>query len=125
MAPKLDSVLKTALDELRMQMLGSQVLFGFGFQGLFQDNFDSLPGSGRIADGVALALIIFALGLIVAVPCQHRIVENGDATLRILHVSSRSANYALAPLAAAIACDIYVATKRRTIGCPQSRKRFI
>jgi hypothetical protein len=107
---KLDSLLKTSLDELRMQMLGSQVLFGFQFQGLFQDNFDSLPASGRTADGIALALMTIALGLIVAVPCQHRIVDNGDATLRILHISSRCANYALAPLAAAIACDIYVAT---------------
>ena len=39
---KLDSVLKISLDELRMQMLGSQVLFGFQFQGLFQDNFEAL-----------------------------------------------------------------------------------
>jgi hypothetical protein len=107
---KLESVLKTSLDELRMQMLGSQVLFGFQFQGLFQDNFEALPLSGRMADGVAMALMTLVLGLILAVPCQHRIVEGGASTLRILRVSSRCANYALGPLAAAIACDIYVAT---------------
>jgi hypothetical protein len=107
---KLESVLKTSLDELRMQMLGSQVLFGFQFQGLFQDNFQALPISGRTADAVALALMILVLGLIVAVPCQHRIMDQGESTLRILRVSSRCANYALGPLAAAIACDIYVAT---------------
>jgi hypothetical protein len=107
---KLESILKTSLDELRMQMLGSQVLFGFQFQGLFQDNFDALPGAGRNADGMALALMIIALGLIVAVPCQHRMVENGDSTPRILSVSSSFANYALAPIAAAVACDMYVAT---------------
>jgi hypothetical protein len=39
---KLESVLKTSLDELRMQMLGSQVLFGFQLQGLFQDNFETI-----------------------------------------------------------------------------------
>jgi hypothetical protein len=116
---KLDSVLKTSLDELRMQMLGSQVLFGFQFQGLFQDNFESLPLSGRRADGGALALMILVLGLIIAVPCQHRIVEAGDSTLRILRVSSRFANYALGPLAAALACDIYVATVH-TVGNTRS-----
>jgi hypothetical protein len=107
---KIDSALKVSLDELRMQMLGAQVLFGFQFQGLFQDNFEALPVSGRLAEGIAMALMILVVGLLVAVPCQHRIVEKGESTLRILHVSSRCANYALAPLAAAIACDIYVAT---------------
>jgi hypothetical protein len=34
---KLDDALKVSLDELRMQMLGAQVLLGFEFQGLFQD----------------------------------------------------------------------------------------
>jgi hypothetical protein len=116
---KLESVLKTSLDELRMQMLGSQVLFGFQFQGLFQDNFEALPVSGKTADAVALALMILVLGLIVAVPCQHRIVDQGESTLRILRVSSRCANLALGPLAAAVACDIYVATVH-TVGATRS-----
>jgi Family of unknown function (DUF6328) len=107
---KLESVLKTSLDELRMQMLGAQVLFGFQFQGLFQDNYASLPICGKAADGAALAMMVLVLGLIVAVPCQHRIVERGESTLRIFRVSSHCANLALGPLAAAIACDIYVAT---------------
>jgi hypothetical protein len=111
---KLESVLKTSLDELRMQMLGSQVLFGFQFQGLFQDNFEALPMSGRAVDAIAMALMIVVLGLIVAVPCQHRIVDEGESTPRILRVSSRCANYALGPLAAAVACDIYVATVHTT-----------
>jgi hypothetical protein len=115
---KLQSVLKTSLDELRMQMLGSQVLFGFQFQGLFQDNFEALPISGKTADAVAMALMILVLGLIVAVPCQHRIVDQGESTLRILRISSRYANYALGPLAAAVACDIYVATVH-TVGAMQ------
>jgi hypothetical protein len=111
---KLESVLKTSLDELRMQMLGAQVLFGFQFQGLFQDNFEALPMSGRTVDAVAMALMILVLGLIVAVPCQHRIVDKGESTPRILRVSSRCANYALGPLAVAVACDIYVATVHTT-----------
>ena len=38
--PTLADRLKTSLDELRMQVLGAQVLFGFQFQGLFQDTFE-------------------------------------------------------------------------------------
>jgi len=36
---KLDRRIKTALDETRLLILGSQVLFGFLFAGAFQDGF--------------------------------------------------------------------------------------
>lgn len=108
---KLDSALKTSLDELRMQMLGAQVLFGFQFQGLFQDGFEGLPASGRAADAAALGLMTIVLALVLAVPSQHRIVEKGEDTLRIFRLSSRYAKCALAPLAAAISCDLYVAMR--------------
>jgi hypothetical protein len=108
---KLADALKTSLDELRMQMLGAQVLFGFQFQGMFQDNFRAMPFSGRIVYAVGLALIIAVLGLLIAVPCQHRLVDSGEATMRIYGVSLRYATLALVPLAGAIACDVFVATE--------------
>jgi hypothetical protein len=51
----LESTLKTSLEELRMQMLGVQVLFGFQLQGLFQETFLLLPPSVLIVDTIALA----------------------------------------------------------------------
>jgi predicted permease len=107
----LESTLKTSLEELRMQMLGVQVLFGFQLQGLFQETFLLLPPSVLIVDTIALAMVIIVLGLLLAVPCQHRIVEQGEASLRIFQLSTRYANYALLPLAAMISCDIYAATR--------------
>jgi hypothetical protein len=107
----LESTLKTSLDELRMQMLGVQVLFGFQLQGLFQDTFLELPPSVRMVDTTALAMTISVVTLLLAVPCQHRIVEQGEASLRIFRLSMRYANYALLPLAAVISCDVYAATR--------------
>ena len=40
---KFEKLVKVALDELRMEMLGVQVLFGFQMQGVFQDGFDQTP----------------------------------------------------------------------------------
>jgi hypothetical protein len=108
---KLESILKTSLDELRMQMLGAQALFGFQVQGLFQDNFEALGTDARIVNGIGLGCMVMVLGLIVAVPCQHRIVERGEATTRILRISLLHAKYTLAPLAGAVSCDIYVAAR--------------
>ncbi len=109
---KLQDILKTSLDELRMQMLGVQVLFGFQFQGLFQDRFDGLNPSGRIVDATGLVLMIASLGMCIAVPCQHRFVENGADTLRMYRTAQRYANRALLPLAGGIGCDLYVAVGR-------------
>jgi hypothetical protein len=43
---KLDSLLKTSLDELRMQMLGAQVLFGFSISGALSRQFRLLAARG-------------------------------------------------------------------------------
>jgi hypothetical protein len=74
---KLQDALQTSLNELRMQMLGVQVLFGFQFQGLFQEAFANVPASARVADALGLGLLVATLGLSVAIPCQHRLVESG------------------------------------------------
>jgi hypothetical protein len=44
---KLDDKLKTALNDNRLLMLGTQVLFGFQFNGIFQDQFDQLTALAR------------------------------------------------------------------------------
>ncbi|MDB6157566.1 MAG: hypothetical protein JWO04_1272 [Gammaproteobacteria bacterium] len=107
---KLQQVLKVSLDELRMQMLGVQVLFGFQFQGLFQDNSAALPAAGRMVDAAGLGLMVVALGLMIAVPCQHRMVDGGETTLRIYAAARWYAQLALLPLAGGIGCDVFVAT---------------
>jgi Family of unknown function (DUF6328) len=107
---KLQHALKLSLNGLMMQMLGAQVLFGFQFQGLFQDNFAALPPAGRSADAVGLGLMVVAIGLMIAVPCQHRIVEGGETTPRIYAAAAWYAQVALLPLAGGIGCDVFVAT---------------
>jgi len=105
---RLEDLVKTALDELRMQMLGTQVLFGFQLQGVFQEGFGTMPGSVKLMDFAALSLIVLTLALLIAAPAQHRLVERGRATHRIFATAKRFAEFALAPLALAIGCDVYV-----------------
>src|SRR6266702_8458456 len=107
---KRQQALKIALNGLLMQMLGVQVLFGFQFQGLFQDNFTALPPAGRSVDAAGLGLMIMALGLMIAVPCQHRIVDGGETTPRIYASAAWYSQLALLPLAGGIGCDVFVAT---------------
>jgi hypothetical protein len=105
---KFEEIVHVALDELRMQMLGTQVLFGFQLQGVFQEWFSTASASARVLDAAALCLIVLTLGLLIAAPSQHRLVDRGNATKRIFRVAGNFAEAALFPLALALGCDIYV-----------------
>ena len=54
-----------AMDETRLLILGSQVLFGFLFQGVFQNGFDSLSS-------VSKNLVCAALAFATKVPAIRR-----------------------------------------------------
>jgi hypothetical protein len=109
---KVTDALELSLQELRMQMLGVQVLFGFQFQGTFQDAFTTLPTLARWIDAVGFAALILAIGLIVAIPSRHRIVEKGEATAQLYRLSLSFAGVALVPLALGFGCAIFVAVAR-------------
>ena len=58
-------VVKTALDETRMLVLGAQVLLGFEFSGVFRDGFECLPFHARYFDGIALLLLLVTAALLI------------------------------------------------------------
>lgn len=104
----LDETLKIALDELRMQMLGAQVLFGFQFQALFQDLFRAPSEAQRIASAVGFVAILLTIGVLIGATAYHRLRENGEATVRMLVLAKRYANAALITVALALLSDLYL-----------------
>jgi hypothetical protein len=105
--------LKLGMDELRMQMLGVQVLFGFQFHSIFQDGFERLDDAARYADILAMALMIGTLGILISVPAQHRLVEKGHVTQLICAAVNRMAQLVPLPFALALALNAYVVTHGR------------
>lgn len=104
--------LKTALDETRLLILGAQVLFGFQFNGAFQELFDDLPNSSRYLHCAALFLIMSTIGLLIAPSMWHRLVEGGQDTNASLEVTSFFAGAALLPLAFGLSLHGFVALAR-------------
>ena len=100
--------IKISLDELRMQVLGAQVLLGFQFQSLFQPGFQQAEGPARVAAGIGFLAIASSLAGLIAPPAQHRLVERGDASSRILRLANRCAEVSLGLLALALGSDVYV-----------------
>jgi hypothetical protein len=113
MSKKLDSKLKTALDETRLLFLGGQVLLGFQFQAFFQDGFSTLVGSATYLSLCGVLLMVLFIALLVAPAMQHRLVEGGHASERLLRVATLFAAASLVPLATSMALAAYIVIGRR------------
>src|SRR5437588_596722 len=104
----LSNKVRTALDETRLLMLGAQVLFGFQLNSVFQEAFPDLPAATRLLDCIGLALMATSIGLLIAPCMQHRIVEQGQATLRIHRTTGLFAGAALLPFGISLGLDVYI-----------------
>ena len=104
--------LKTALDETRLLILGAQVLFGFQFNGAFQELFEELPQSSRYLHCLALVLIMSTIGLLIAPSMRHRVVEGGQDTNASLDATTFFAGAALLPLAFGLSLDVFITLQR-------------
>jgi Family of unknown function (DUF6328) len=103
---------KTALNETRTLILGAQILLGFQYQGVFQQQFDALPSEARIVNGCALGLMLVSVGLLIAPSAFHRIADQGESTSRVQRLTGRCAAAALLPFAAALGLDVSISLAR-------------
>ena len=92
-------LVKTALEETRMLILGAQILLGFEFSGVFRNGFMALPVHARYLGGVALLLIIVTVALLIAPETYHHYVEYNADTGRFHQLISRMAGCSLLPFA--------------------------
>ena len=104
--------IKTALDETRMLILGTQVLLGFQFRGAFEEGFESLPAHVRFADAAALALMLLTAALLITPSAYHRIAEGGTATGHVHNVITWFAAAALLPFAISLGLDTFIGIER-------------
>jgi hypothetical protein len=116
--PALEARVKTALDETRLLIPGAQVLFGFHLNGAFQNAFDELGVLHRALHVTAFVLMTIVIGLLIAPSMQHRIVERGQASRRVLDAATLSAGAALVPFAISLGIDLFVVIGHRFGAAP-------
>lgn len=112
MSKELDRKVKIALDETRLLILGVQVLLGFEFQSFFQDGFEQLSSVSKSLSIAGLGLVILSIGLLVIPSMQHRLVERGQSTVRLVRAASFYAGLSLAPLAPGLGLAAYIVIGR-------------
>jgi Family of unknown function (DUF6328) len=107
-------LVKTALEETRMLILGAQILLPFEFSGVFRNGFMALPSHVRYLDGIALWLMIVTTALLIAPETYHHYVENNADSGRFHQLISRMAGGALLPFA--LSLGVALAIIGETIG---------
>jgi hypothetical protein len=112
MTKKLDARLKTALDETRLLILGAQVLFGFTFQGAFQELFKEVLPESRAIQCAALVLLCLSMGLLIAPSMYHRLACDGQTRQNAVHVATGFAGASLLPLTLGLGASAFVVFDR-------------
>src|SRR5947209_5385212 len=108
MSKELDRKVKMALDETRLLVLGAQVLLGFEFQTFFQDGFERLSLVSKSLAVLGLVLVSVATAILLLPSMQHRLVEGGQSSNRLVSATSFDAGLALGPLAVGVGLAAYV-----------------
>jgi Family of unknown function (DUF6328) len=108
-----DKRVKTALDETRLLILGAQILLGFHLNAAFQRGFGDLPAASKGLYVASFAIMAVAIGLLIAPSLQHRLVERGRASARLLAVTTHFAAMALVLFALGLATDLSVVVAYR------------
>ena len=107
-------MIKDVLVEVRVVLPGAQALLGFQFVGVFTKSFENLPSAVKQVHLVSLLLVLLSTILLMAPAAYHRIVEQGQDTLRFHHIASRLLISATAVLALGISADVFVVVSRVT-----------
>jgi hypothetical protein len=105
---ELNDKVRNALNEVRILILGAQILLGFQFAAVFQPRFYLLPQFARWLDCAAYALMLLAIILLMAPAPFHRLVEHGNDTFRLHRFATQMAATALLPFALCIGIDEFL-----------------
>src|SRR5258708_1934389 len=112
MSEKLDRKVKTALDETRLLILGIQVMLGFQFQAFFQTGFAELSSASKALCAAGLALQTLSLGLLIVPSMEHRLVEMGSSSRRLVRAASFYTTTGLIPFSLSLGLAGYVVIER-------------
>ena len=100
---------KNALDEVRILVLGTQVLLGFAYRAFFEPRFERLPARDQGILFASLCLLLAQMGLLLLPAARHRIVEGGRDSEALHRFAMNCAFVALLPFSFVLGLDLFLA----------------
>ena len=107
---RLDQEWSELLEELRVVLPGTEVLFAFLLSIPFTQRFDEVAGSDKTVYTIAFLAAAAATLLLVAPSAQHRLLWRQGRKAPELRLATGFAIAGTACLAVAVACVVYVVT---------------
>src|SRR5215213_2795889 len=105
---KLSDKIKTALDESRILVLGTQILLGFQYRSVFEKGFEALPPVSQYIKLAGLGVLLIAINLIMWPSAYHRIVYEGNDDPKVHDFITTVMDIALLPIVITLTLDFYV-----------------
>src|SRR5439155_26761869 len=106
---KLKDKIQNALDEVRMMVLGIQVLIGFDFRAAFEPGFEHLPRLAQLLKLGSVSVLCISLALLITPSAHHRIAEHGEDSPEFHRFVSWFGSLAPLPFALGLALDLGLA----------------
>ncbi len=100
------------LDESRLLLIGSQVVLGIQYRSILEPGFESLPFVTQLLKLFGLFALLVAIAVLIAPTAYHRIVERGEISEELHRYATRTALFALFPLALGLGIDMYMAAEK-------------
>jgi uncharacterized protein DUF6328 len=115
---KLKDKIENGLNDVRILILGGQVIIGATFRSFFESGFDHLSRGTQVAQLFGLGVMLLGLGPLLLPAAFHRIVENGEATPRFKLLLNKALGIGLLPFAIGLALDLFMSGEK--IGGPRT-----
>lgn len=109
---KLKDKIENGLNDVRILILGAQVLVGSAFRSFFQPEFAHLPYSTQAMQLGGLGLMLLGMGPLLLPAAFHQIVEQGRDTTRIKNLTSVVLDFGLMPFAAGLAVNFFMVAQK-------------
>jgi hypothetical protein len=109
---QLKDKIENGLNDVRILILGAQVLVGSGFRSFFQPEFSLLPFTTQVMQLGGLGLMLLGMGPLMLPAAFHQIVERGASTTRIEKLTTAVLNFGLMPFAVGLTVNFFMVTQK-------------
>ncbi|HEV8495114.1 MAG TPA: DUF6328 family protein [Candidatus Angelobacter sp.] len=104
---QLSDAIENVFSEVRMLVLGGQVLLGFSYRICFEKKFEHISRPAQVAEIAGLAIMTAALGWLIWPAAFHQIAVKGRMTAGLHALTSKVLDWALLPIALGLALTLY------------------
>ena len=109
---QLKDKIENGLNDVRILILGAQVLVGSAFRSFFQPEFSQLPYHTQTMQLGGLGLMLLGMGPLLLPAAFHQIVEQGRDTIRIKNLTTVALDVGLMPFAMGLMVNCYMAAEK-------------